>query len=93
MRTYTKEVYKVVKRGNGAREEQGEYVTEERQHKGPLVKTDDITNRELMEILLEKPSQTGSQERAEAVVDALAEHRGYVMDAIQEYFMSKKKRR
>lgn len=89
MTTYTKEVYKVTERGKGAREEKGEYVTEERLHKGPMVRTDDITNRQLMEILLEKPSKTGSQERAEAVVEALEEHRQYIMDAIQDYYNSK----
>lgn len=60
-----------------------------KQHKGPLVRTDKITNRQLGEILLHKKSSTDSQDRMEAVVDALDMYREYVTEAVQDYFNSK----
>lgn len=83
MHTYVKPVYKKV------RDEKGQagydWTEEERKHNSPPAKQDNITNRELANILLVKTTKTGSQQKMNDALDLITDFKDIMRDEIKEF--------
>lgn len=86
-RSYTKLVYKASK--NDTKEGSPDnWQYEERQHNSPLAKQDDITNRELANILLFRVTKTGSQKKMQDALDLVDDFKDIIRNDVREFLQN-----